>query len=181
MGQIHSSKSASKLVVIGSIGAPFGVNGWLKVNSYTDPRENILKFKQKPWFLVEEQNSIKPPLSCKLLDIKGLNDKFVVLFAEILDRSQAAILTNKKIAIKREDLPELAESEYYWADLIGCKVYNLSEEFLGILEDMLVTAANDIMIVKQTDQKYLIPYSLGEFVVKVDLPNQLIIVDWDMN
>ena len=183
MGQDHSS--SSKLVIIGSIGAPFGINGWLKVNSYTEPKENLLHFKK--WFLVDENNTTnsQQPLPCVVLEARETKDRFLVLFTGVADRSKAATLTNKKIAIKRDDLPELSNNEYYWADLIVSKVYNLSEKLLGVLDHMFVTAANDVMVVKETgsigDKEYLIPYNLGEFVIKVDLPNKTIIVNWDLD
>lgn len=196
MGQNYGS--SSKLVIVGSVGAPFGVHGWLKINSYTEPKDNILRFKK--WFLVEEQQgTIKQPSSdpVSILEIKESQDKFLVLFSGILDRSKAAILTNKKIAIEREDLPELSKDEYYWADLIGSKVYNLSEKLLGVLDHMFATLANDVMVIKpintipsqgegeyiianNVEQEYLIPYKIGEFVISVDLPNKTIIVNWDV-
>ena len=185
MGQNYSSK----LVTIGSVGAPFGVHGWLKVNSYTEPRDNILRFKK--WLLVDEEHSIRQPLTPSILEFKESKDKLLILFTGIVDRSQAATLTNKKIAIEREDLPQLAANEYYWADLIGSKVYNLSDELLGVV-DYMFTTANDVMVVSSSasasqaktgkmgpKKEYLIPYNVGEFIVNVDLPNKIITVNWD--
>ena len=184
MGQNH--KSSNKLVVIGSVGAPFGVKGWLKVNSYTDPKENILHFKQ--WYLVDKEHHLAEQLMYTVLEAKESQDRFVVLFNGIKDRFTASNLTNKKIAIDRKDLPELSANQYYWADLIGSMVYDLSGKLLGCLDHIFTTVANDVMVVKQRDtqigsnsvKEYLIPYKLGEFVVNIDLTNKKIIVNWDV-
>ena len=184
MGQSH--KSSNKLVVIGSIGAPFGVKGWLKVNSYTDPKENILHFKQ--WYLVDKEHQSGERSMYTVLQAQESQHRFVVLFNGIKDRFTASSLTNKKIAIDRKDLPELSANQYYWADLIGSMVYDSSGKLLGCLDHIFTTVANDVMVVKQRDvridsnsvKEYLIPYKLGEFVVNIDLANKKIIVNWDI-
>ena len=185
MGQNY--RLSSELVVIGSIGAPFGVKGWLKVNSYTDPIENILHFKQ--WYLVDKEHQyISNQFMYTILEAKQSQDRFVVLFNGIKDRFAASHLTNKKIVINRKDLPELSADQYYWTDLIGATVYDLSGNLLGCLDHIFTTPANDVMVVKQQDmqvdnnsaKEYLIPYKIGEFVIDVDLANKKMIVDWDI-
>ncbi len=187
MGQDHSSTSG--LIVIGSIGAPFGINGWLKVNSYTDPKTNIFRFKN--WYFVDNQyDNIAEKFPISILDTKKSTDKLLVLLTGIEDRTKAATFTNKKIAIERNNLPKLAKNQYYWADLIDCSVYNLSNKFLGVVDHMFATAANEVMVVQMKDteidksignsSQYLIPYKIGEFIVTIDLTTKKIIVNWDV-
>lgn len=174
MGQNYSA--SEKLIIIGSIGAPFGIKGWVKINSYTEPKENIINFNK--WVLVDNNtlNNIEPIL----LEIKQLNNKFIALFKDIINCDQAALLTNKQIAIKRNALPELPVDQYYWEDLINCEVYNLSEQYLGAVDYLFSTEANDVVVVKNcnTKKEYLIPYSIGDFIMKIDLDQRIIIVDW---
>lgn len=178
MGQ--SSSSSRKLVVIGNIGAPFGLNGWVKVNSYTEPKDNILSFNN--WILIDNSTTKKiNEENPHILEVKQSKDQFLVLFDGIKDRNAAALLTHKNIAVLRKDLKKLAENEYYWDDLIGCKVYDLSNNLIGIVDYIFKAAANDIMVVKSlapVNKEYLIPYSLGNTVVEVNIPDQKIIVDW---
>lgn len=202
MGQ--NCGSTEELVVIGKIGSPFGVKGWLRVNSFTDPQSNIWDFDS--WFLLKNDqlnhfsnnnliNSAKHVSNLnglnandniyRLSRLKESRNKFLVLFQDIIDRTQASKLTNKSIAIKRSDLPKLTTDQYYWVDLIGAKVYNLSNFLLGCLDHVFATAAHDIMVIKNIENnkniEYLIPYSLSDTVVKIDLENRIIIVNWKVD
>jgi 16S rRNA processing protein RimM len=95
------------------------------------------------------------------------------------DRDAAAALMGMNIAIRREQLPAATEGEYYWADLVGLAVSNLEGVSLGVVEQLLETGANDVLVVVQGDVERLLPFVQGQFVKEVDLTNRRIIVDWD--
>ena len=185
MGQNHST--TDKLIIIGSIGAPFGIHGWVKVNSYTEPKDNFLKYDN--WLLIDSNCDLNQQYqqqgvnfsTVKVLEIKESNDKFLVLFASISDRNAASLLTNKKIAVTTNSLPQLEINQYYWNELIGCHVYNLSKQLIGKVNYLFSTAANDVMVVKNdiNNKEYFIPYSFGSVVISVDIFEQVITVDWD--
>jgi 16S rRNA processing protein RimM len=95
------------------------------------------------------------------------------------DRDQAAALMETEIAIRREQLPEAAPGEYYWADLQGLKVINTEGIELGVVDHLLETGANDVLIVRDGDTERLIPYVFGQFVLDVALDQGVMRVDWD--
>lgn len=181
MGQ-DGSGQPNKLIIIGSIGAPFGVHGWLKVNSYTYPKESILKFNN--WLLVDhvDQDSINR-LLVKIIERKQISNKFLVLFANVTDRNQAIFYINKKIAITKSNLPKLVNNQYYWEELVGCKVYNLNNQYFGIVDYLFATKANDILVIKNSinNKEYLVPYSLGNFIVNINIIEKIIIIDWELD
>jgi len=176
MGQNYSS--TNQLIIIGSIGAPFRILGWVKVNSYTDPKENLLKYNN--WLLVDHNTD---PLMLAVSEIKESNGKFLVLFASIQDRNQASLLTNKKIAVTRDCLPKLATNQYYWEELIGCSVYNLLGQQIGIVDYLFSIVANDVMVVKNhiNNKEYLIPYSFGNSIININKFERIITVDWSLD
>jgi 16S rRNA processing protein RimM len=182
MGQ---SSNSGKLIVIGSIGAPFGVRGWVKVNSYTEPRENIINFLN--WRLITDSVQEISVAIKKVKELKRHQDNYIALLDGVSDRNQAALFTNRKIAVFREELPSLTEGEYYWADLVGATVINVnqvdaSQTVLGIVVELFETGANDILLVKDshTAKEYLIPYIQNQTILKVNLTEpKSILVDWE--
>lgn len=159
-------------VVVGKIGAPYGVRGWVKVHSYTDPIDNLFGYS----LLLESPKGNWQPI--KVEQFKAHGDGFVAKLAMIDDRDQAALITNAQIAVMRDALPELEEDEHYWADLHGLAVYNQEDVHLGLVVDVFATGANDVIVVQGT-KEYLIPYALGSFVLEVDLEQKIMRVDWD--
>lgn len=157
-------------ICVGHITGVQGLQGWVKVYSDTSPRENIVKYS--PWMLRLGDD-------IKTLEVQGRLQGRLVLakLASIESREQAAELIGSKIYIRPEQLPELAQDEYYWSDLIGMQVESLQAEALGQVDDMMETGANDVMVVKG-DRDRLIPFVIHDIVQEVDIANRRIIVDW---
>ena len=94
------------------------------------------------------------------------------------DRDQAASLMGWDIFITPDQLPEVARNEYYWSDLIGLAVENTLGIQLGIVNGLLETGANDVVIVKG-DRERAIPFLQGKTITNIDLDAGKMIVDWD--
>lgn len=159
-------------VTVGHVVGVFGVKGWVRIRSETQPLENILDYS--PWYIQQQDQWIEHRLCQGQLHSKGL----IVQLEGLDDRDQAASLVGCAIAVHRSQLPAPVEGEYYWADLIGLSVYNLQGEQLGRVASLMETGANDVLVVQDADQEYLIPYVVGVYVMQVDLPGGRISVDW---
>lgn len=165
--------SKEQYIVVGKISGVFGIKGWVKVYSFTEPRENILNYS--PW-LLRKGNVLK---SVEVLE-GNLQGKAVVAFlASITDRDKAASLGGYEIVIDSALLPEPEEGEYYWRDLIGLNVETEQGVALGVVEYLLETGANDVLVVKEGDKERLIPFLQGQFVKSINLESGMMIVDWD--
>lgn len=168
-----SDTDTDKKIELGRVTGVFGVKGWVKVYSDTDPRDNIIRYRQ--WYL---QQANEPWRSVRLSG-GHLQGKTVVAHLDgIHDRDAAARLIGAVIAVDRSALPELAEGEYYWTDLIGLRVEDLAGKPLGQVERLFPTGANDVMVVSG-DAEILIPWVRDSVIRSVDLANGLITVDWD--
>ena len=165
---------AAATVVIGQIGAPYGVKGWVHVRSFTAPQNNIEKFS--PWRLSADNNQAAKVV--ELEQLKAHNKHFVAKLANIADRDAAAAFTNCCIIVDRTALPALAQDEYYLADLMGVTVYNTAGNHLGEVTDFLETGANGVVVVSGK-KEHLIPYVLGEFILSVNLDKKEMQVEWD--
>jgi 16S rRNA processing protein RimM len=162
----------SGMVVIGRISGLYGVRGWLRIFSYTDPRENIIAYS--PW-LVNIDGQWQP---MKVVTGRTQGKSVVANLAGYDDRDAAVTLLGKDIAVLREQLAAPAPGEYYWADLEGLRVVNTTGVEFGVVDHMFQTGANDVVVVKG-DRERLIPFVQGEVILKIDLQQGVMEVDWD--
>ena len=167
-----SSRELEEVVVMGKVLVPYGVNGWVKVYSFTEKLESFLTYKKL--FLSKDQKSW---LEIKVKEIKVHGKTIIAKFSEIADRTQAESYKGYLIGVSKDYLPQLGEDQYYWNDLIGFEVLNLQNFSFGLVDTYIETGANDVIVVKG-DRERLIPYT-SMTVLKVDTIKDKIIVDWD--
>lgn len=167
------------LVVLGKFGAVYGINGWLKVNSYTDIPEGI--FDYTPWQIQVQGNWRQMQISGKKRHGNGL----IVKLADVADRDQAQLYVNADIAVERSALPQLAEGDFYWRDLMGMAVVNEAGYHLGEVVDMMETGSNDVLVVKANKSdafgktERLLPFLTDSVIKEVNNAERRILVDWE--
>ncbi len=160
------------LIVVGRISGLYGVRGWCKVYSYTDPRANILEYG--PWHLKIDDHWERRAVQEGREQGQGI----VVRLEGCDDREAARALIDAVVAVQRGQLPPAGPDEHYWADLVGLEVRTSQGARLGRLESLFATGANDVMVVRD-DRERLIPYVRGDIVLDVDLDKRVMTVDWD--
>ena len=162
-------------LVIGKITGHYGIKGWVKVFSYSVPINNILNYKN--WFFLFNDDFI----NYALIDAKEHQKKIIAKFANIDTRDDAKEIIGKDVFINQLDLKKLEDNEYYWRDLEGLSVITAEGFYLGKIQYLFETGANDVMVVKEGDSEYLIPYSLGNIVTDINLDKRKVTVFWDIN
>ncbi len=185
-----SQKTSEGMISLGRITGVYGVKGWLKVFSYTDPMEAIVDYN--PWFIRSEGRSKQVWSQVKLESGKRHAKTVVVKFAGCNDRDLAMTYIGMEIAIEKSQLESLkGKDEYYWHDLLGLRVINQQKIELGRVKDILETGGNDVLVVvseaKSTEagvagpkeRERLIPWTMHNAIVSVDLGKGVIEVDWD--
>jgi 16S rRNA processing protein RimM len=160
-----------KWVILGRISGVFGVKGWLKVQSYTEPRDNIVGFRA--WTL--RMNGVDHAFEVE--DGHSHAGSVVAKLHGIDDRDRAREWLGADIVVARERLPAIAEGEIYWTDLEGLEVRTTSGIVLGKVDHLLATGGNDVLVLDSVPQR-LIPFVVGDVVKQVDLEMGLIVVDW---
>lgn len=161
-------------VIVGSIGAPHGVRGWVRINSYTEPSDNLFSY---PLLLESGKNNWQP---IAIEQVQPHGKGFVAKLEKIEDRDQAALITNLKLGVQRSDFPELEADEHYWADILGLTVFNQDGVQLGKVVDFFTTGANDVIVVRDAEQEHLIPYVPDMYVVDVNIADGTMQVRWDL-
>ena len=158
-------------VLMGQVSGLYGVDGWVKVLSHTQAREDIIGYK--PLYL-RRDSWCAAEVEAGRLQGKGV----ILKFAGYDDRTAASTLLGCDIAVRREQLSALAPGEYYWTDLQGLRVVTVDGTALGNVQRLFDTGANDVVVVAG-ERERLIPFLKGEVIVDIDLEQGMMRVDWD--
>jgi 16S rRNA processing protein RimM len=170
-----------ELFTIGEIVGVHGLGGKLKVRSYAESVETFepgisVKLKtsgagDENWYEILESSNYKKGV---LLALKGVEDISI-----------AEQLKGKEVLIKRENLPETQENDYFWQDLIGLEVFDVKRGSIGKIDNIFQTGANDVFVVKSDKkdgkEEVLVPViesviktvNIKEGTMEIELPEGL--------
>lgn len=161
-------------VALGRISGVFGVNGWVKVFSYTEPRENVVSYRE--WWLEKAGRKRR----FRVTDGRPQGRTIVAKLEEVDDRDEASAWVGADILVDRSSLPSLPNGEFYWADLVGLEVRDARGGTIGRLAQMLETGAHDVMCVEcERGEEILIPFVFDETVIEVCPAEGYLVVDWE--
>ncbi len=186
-------------VELGKVVGVWGVKGWIKLHSFTRNRADIAQYKT--WWLQAANlkrtaGEISKAAESQFIPVKVLScreqGKGVVAQLEgVNDPDQAIALNGHSIWVKQADLPALPTGQFYWQQLIGLRVSNTMSLELGVIESVLETGANDVLVIKAAQgsqvaegsqvaqaTEILVPY-VDEIIVEIDIEQGTMIVDWD--
>lgn len=167
------------LVVVGQIGRVHGIKGWLKLNSFTSPAENILSYPKLN--VVGGGTQI-----LEIDESKQQSNGLLVHFVGFDTPEQARKLTGLELGVEADVLPLLEEGEYYWHQLLGLRVVNRQGAVFGRVSHLLETGANDVLVVvpdenSVDERERLIPFLKGSVVSGVDLEAGELEVEWEVD
>ncbi len=169
MSASSPERAAPQWLAIGRIVGVFGVKGWVKIESYTEPREAILNYPE--WHLDRPASGAR-----RILTGRKHGRQVVASLEHIEDRDAARELVGATITVQRSALPELKPREYYRADLIGLRVVNEQGLVLGHVEHFIDTPAHAVMVVRGS-REHLLPVT-PQHLRRVDFVAGEIRVEW---
>jgi 16S rRNA processing protein RimM len=168
---------SSDTLVVGTIGAPYGVKGWVKITTFTHEQDGV--FTYSPWLLGQENKEY-------VVDQWRTHNKgLVAKLVGVETRDDAESIKNLDISIKAQQLPQLAGDDFYWRELVGMQVVTEKGYSLGVVKELFETGANDVMLIKANlndafgQKERMVPYLLDQVVKQVDREAKTITVDWD--
>ena len=168
--------AAGRRVLLGRIVGVSGLQGWIKLESWADPREGI--FEYAPWLLVREAQGRREEREVVPLDGRAQGKGIVAQLPGVEDREQAQRLVGFEIYVPREALPPPGPGEFYWIDLEGLSVATVDGVDLGRVSHLFETGANDVLVVRG-ERERLIPFLRPDVVRDIDFTTGRITVDWD--
>jgi len=152
-------------ISIGKIVGSHGIQGAVKVYSYA---ESFSVFKTGITVLVK--NPDDSTIKDYRIKWSAPHSRFVLLLFEGIDsRVPADNLKGFELFINKADLPELEKDTYYWNDVIGLLVYSSDDNYIGRVESIIQTGANDIyIVVDEKNNEVLIP-AIESVVLHIDI------------
>lgn len=156
------------MVELGRVVGAFGIKGWVRLRSYTDPPEGILRYRQ--WHIGGRE--------WKVVEGRGQPEGVVAALEGLQDRDAAAALRGAVVEVPRSALPKPKRGEFYWTDVLGSEVVSTTGAKLGTLASVTSNGAQDVMVVTGEVER-LIPFVVGPIVQNVDPVAKKITVEWD--
>ena len=166
----------SAVAVVGVVGAPFGVRGWVHVRSFTAPADNLLAYR--PWQLELGGAADWREVRCAA---RRHGDGFVARFDDAADRDAACAFRGASIGVDEGALPPTEDGEHYWRDLLGRPVMASpagtadAPTPLGAVAEVFATPAHDVLVVRDGGRERLIPFVRQ---VVLDVSAERLVVDW---
>lgn len=165
-------------VIIGKIGKSYGIKGWNKLISFTQKVKNI--FSYTPWFIFCN----KKYQIIELENWKFYKKNIILKIKNINNRNEAQKIQNYKIIVNFKTFPKLTKYEYYWKDIIDCKIINLNFDILGKVFRIIHSNIYHILLVKSNinnlnkkNKEYLIPFTKN-IIKDVNIDSKIIKVKW---
>jgi len=168
---LNKKENKKDWVLIGKIVGVYGVKGTIRIQSYAELFEI---FKPDTALLVISPEDIKARY--KIGWIKSHARGALLALREISSHDQAKALIGSKLYVESARFPKLEKGNYYWFELIGLNVYTSDDRYLGCLESIIETGANDVYVVKKNDLEILIP-ALKSVVKSIDIEQKIMRVE----
>lgn len=164
-------------VVVGRVSRPFGLKGWSRITSFTIPPENILSYR--PWVLGRES---EPESAIEWDEVDDVQTQtqaggFFARIGACQSRTDASAITGSLIGVPKIVLPTPKDDEFYWFELVGTRVVNLTGQVLGSIVEVFDSGAHSVLRIETGDDELMIP--LVAAVVREVKPGVQVLVDWE--
>ncbi len=165
---------SSAYVTVGKIGSPYGIKGWLKIQSFTEFGASILDYQ--PWYLTTVTNE---RVAVTIEDGRQHGNGIIAKLPGINTPEEARLQTGKLIEVDRSHLQSLPANEFYWSDLEGLTVLDIHGKNLGVVHHVMATGSNDVLVIRG-EKEHAIPYMRDSVIKNIDLEKGIITVDWEI-
>jgi 16S rRNA processing protein RimM len=160
---------------MGRIVAPYGVKGWVRIEPYSAEPDSLSAYHS--WWV--GRNGAWRELKVAQCVLQH-GTSLVARLEGCVERDAALALKGSEIAVEREALPQSANNEYYWADLVGLKVVNLQDQALGVVAGLFENGAHALMRVVDGETERLLPF-VEQVVRRVEMAEGRIRVEWELD
>lgn len=204
MTDTHNNEAPHDLIELGRIVSAYGVRGWIKIQPHSAQAEVLLQCKD--WWIKAPAprtggaGAFAPVRKASVRSARPHSSTVVAQLDSIPDRTAAEALKGHTIWVSRSQFPAENDDEFYWADLIGCRLYGQADKgpaLLGQVVDVSDNGAHAVLhvargrlddqdqMVFDQDQKgrnieVLVPF-VRAHVHTVDIQGKRLDSDWPLD
>jgi len=194
------AEAPADLVELGRIVSAYGVRGWIKVQPHSSDSQVLLA--AKTWWLKApaapgSTAAARPAFQAGVNNSRPQGATVVAELDCVPDRDRAEAMKGHTVWVPRADFPLAADDEYYWVDLIGCRLFGEGDDgsaLIGTVLDVVDNGAHAVLRVgrvaldgdgneapmlndKGKQLEVLVPF-VGAHVHTVDLHNKRLDSNW---
>ena len=154
------------ILQVGAVTSTHSLAGEVKVFPTTD---DVKRFKKLKHVLLDTGKELLP---LEIIQVKFFKQMVILKFKGYDKIEDVMGFKGKNLFVTRENAVKLKKNEYFIADLIGMKVYTEDEAYLGVLNDVLATGANDVYEVRMENGKDVLIPAIGQCILNVDVEHE---------
>jgi len=156
---------------VGRVRGPHGIHGEVVVSSYTDFPQRLAKGSR---IYLSVSGAEPQPLNIESSRPHKMG--WIIKFDQLQNRTEAETARNGDLLVPETSLHPLPEGRYYPHQLIGCEVFTLSNQELGVVKNVVDMVSNPLLEVEGPHGEILIPL-VESIVIRVDLSQRRVTVD----
>lgn len=151
------------LLQVGAITQTHGLRGEVKVFPTTD---DVKRFKKLKEVILDTG---KEKMALEIENVRFFKQFAILKFKGFDNINDIERYKGKSLYVTRENAVKLRKDEYFIADLIGVKIYDEQDVYMGMLKDVIVTGANDVYEIALEDGRTLLLPAIKQCVLDVDI------------
>lgn len=154
------------LLQVGAITQPHGIHGEVKVFPMTN---DVKRFKKLKEVILDTG---REKMTLEIEGVKFFKQYAILKFKGYDNINDIEKYKGKPLFVTRENAVKLGRDEYFIADLIGIEVYDEDGQYLGVLQKVIETGANDVYEVKFEDGREVLFPAIKQCILDVDMENR---------
>lgn len=162
---------SDSLLMVGKIVNTHGIRGELKILPHTDFPE--VRFAPKNKLKIVNPDSGEQ-IDVTVASARLVKQMYIVKLNEYDNINQVEKYKGCELKVSKADAVDLPDNEYYYYEIIGCRVVSDEGEDLGVIEEILRPGANDVWVVKMPSRKQLLLPVIDDVVLDVDVEAKLV-------
>ena len=161
-----------RLVPIGRMVKPHGIKGRVKVEYFGEDLNQFLLYRE---IIVRDDTGRAQTF--EVVEAVPQPPRIILTLKGIQTIENTEPLIHREIFVRRETLPELAEDEFYWIDLLGMGVGTAEGKRLGKVKAIFPTGAHDVFVIDGCRREIYLP-ATADVIKRVDREKSLVTVHW---